>query len=157
MKKMSLLFLSLAFAFVAFTSQAQADSCMDAVKAGGQAAAKDKDCQKDATNLLGKWTSQIRTCRDHRKNLQSCRKAKRAAKKDCRKLKGAAEKQCKKDANAAKKACKNEAKEEATFQVCKEARKLTAKAAGNLVKCAAKHFSKAAQVCAAELGKALAN
>jgi hypothetical protein len=157
MKKLSILFLSAALVFISFNSQATQDSCSAAIKAGGQAAAKDKQCQKEATNLVGNYMKQVNTCRTHRKNLRDCRRAKRAARKDCRQLKGDQRKQCNKDANEARKACRDEAKQEAAFQICKDARKLTGKSAGNAIKCAAKHFSKAAQICAVELGKAIAN
>jgi hypothetical protein len=156
MKKLSLMFAVFAFAFVTYTAQAQA-GCGDEIKKAADAAKKDKQCQKDATNLFRAFGNQWGTCKNHRKNLKACRKAKRAAKKDCRKLKGKAERECKKNAREAKRACKDDARDQAAFAVCKDARKLTAKAAGTALKCAAKHFKTAASVCASELAQSLGN
>ena len=56
-----------------------------------------------------------------------------------------------KAARAEKKACKNEAKTTQAYAVCKDARKLTGKAAGNALKCAGKYFAKPAAICVAQL------
>ncbi len=152
MRKIQMFVSALALAAcVTYTTQAQADSCQSQLQDGAKSAAKDKECQKDATNLFRALGKQINTCKAHRQALKSCRKVKRSAIKDCRKLKGAAERKCKKEARAAKRACKNEARDQAAFAVCKDARRLTARATGTALKCAAKHFKKAAQTCASQL------
>ena len=58
---------------------------------------------------------------------------------------------CMKATRAQRKACKKEAKTTQAFAVCKDARKVTSKAAGNALKCAGKYFGKPAAACVAEL------
>lgn len=172
MKKMLAVLFTAAFAFIAFSANASAD-CKSEMAAASKSAAKDKQCQKGAKSLGKKFAKQLSICKAYRKILKGCRKAKRAEKKECRQekkackkgckgLKGkakrkckkacrAAKKKCKKSARDTKKACKKEAKTTKAWAVCKDARKMTRKAAGALFKCAWKHYRKAAGVCAKEL------
>lgn len=156
MKKLAILFTAFTFVFVAYTAQAQAD-CASEMKKAADAAKKDKQCRKDATNLFRAFGNQWKQCKDHRKAIKACRKAKKEDVKACKKLKGKAKRKCKKEARQEKRHCKSEARHQAAFAVCKSARKLTAKAAGTAIKCGAKHFGKAAGVCASEIVKNLGN
>jgi hypothetical protein len=171
--KQAVFSLSVALFLFGWGNASHASICITSFKQAALKAAADPQCRSAAQELLKSYTEQVRICKEHRKALKVCREAKqdetkscqrdkKAAKKDCRKLKGKAERDCKKEAREAKRdctrdarkqkqACKNEAKDSAAFAVCKDARKLTGKAAGKFGKCAAKHFLPAAIKCAAAL------
>jgi len=89
-------------------------------------------------------------CKRGRKG-RSCRKSCNSAKRNCMKNVRKAKRSCKKAARVEKRACKKEAKTTQAFAVCKDARKVTRKAAGNALKCAGKYFGKPAAACVAEL------
>lgn len=172
MKRTLLMAFGITFLF-SLSAFAQGEQCSNALETSAKAAANDAECKKDASSLLNTFKGQMKTCENFRKMKKECRLAKRGAKKECRndkrdekkeckKKKGKAKRQCKKrvrqakkackqDARKEKRACKDEAKHSAEFEVCKDSRRLTRKAAGKAAKCAAKHFKGAAKVCTQEI------
>lgn len=173
MKKIALSLAAFFLLFAGVKNKAQASICIASFKKAAVKCAADPKCRTAAQQLLKSYTEQVRICKEHRKALKKCRETKKkakkacqrdkkAAKKDCKKLKGSAKKACKKEARDAKKDCKKEARQEkrdckdeakhsAAFAICKDARKLTGKAAGKFGMCALKHFGPAALKCAAAL------
>lgn len=151
MKKLFLGISVMLFALVLNGSSAMADACGDALKKAAEKAAKDKDCQKDAKNVLSLLSKQIQICKDFRKMKQKCRAAKQASIKACQGKKGKEKRECKQKAREEKRDCKDDAKNTAAYAVCKDARKLTNKAAGNFAKCTGKYFLPAVAVCVAQL------
>ena len=81
------------------------------------------------------------------KNGKACRKTCTANKRSCMSAARNAKKSCAQAARAAKKACKAEAKQAPAFAVCRDARKVTGKAAGKAMKCAGKYFAKPVGQC----------
>lgn len=165
--------LAAAFLLLSWSHKAQASICVASFKKAAVKCAADPKCRSAAKQLLANYIKQVKICKEHRKALKVCRETKKrakkackrekkAAKKDCKKLKGKAKRDCKKEAREAKRDCKKEARQEkrdckdeakhsAAFAICKDARKLTGKAAGKFGVCALKHFGPAAVKCAVAL------
>lgn len=147
--------------------------CIKLLKRATAKAAADPECRTKANDLFVSCKEQIQICEDFRNFKKECRHAKSKAKstcknekrdqkKECKKKKGKSKRkckqkmrqdkrECKKDARQEKRACKNDAKNTKEFEVCKDSRKVTRRAAGDAAKCAGKYYSVPVAVCIAEL------
>jgi hypothetical protein len=137
---------------------AQFSTCKDfrSLKKACHQAKKKASRTCKATKRSGKSTCRNakRDCRSkcqRGRKGRSCRKSCNSAKRNCMKTVHRAKRSCTKASRKQKRACKNEAKTTQEFAICKDARKITRKAAGNALKCAGKYFAKPAAACVAEL------
>jgi len=102
-----------AYAQTPATDAAADKKCASEMKKAKEKAAKDKECQKDATDFAGKLTTQIELCKDFRALKRTCRQAKRASVKVC--------KAAKKDCRRANKVCKSKCKRGRKGKNCRRA------------------------------------